>query len=69
MRSGRTVNEVLVTQAELDRIAQIAQDVYGYEPGRTVSEAFDFDDEKYLTKLDWYMSNRLVIDLYVQRFV
>ena len=45
-----------VTQAELDRIAQIARDVYGYEPGRTVSEAFDFDDEKYLIKLDWYAS-------------
>jgi len=50
------VNEVPVTQAELDRIAQIARDVYGYEPGRTVSEAFDFDDEKYLIKLDWYVS-------------
>ena len=50
------VNEVPVTQAELDRIAQIARDVYGYEPGRTVSEAFDFDDEKYLIKLDWYAS-------------
>ena len=45
------VNEVPVTQAELDRIAQIARDVYGYEPGRTVSEAFDFDDEKYLSSL------------------
>jgi outer membrane receptor for ferrienterochelin and colicin len=51
------VNEVPVTQAELDRIAQIARDVYGYEPGRTVSEAFDFDDEKYLIKLDWYASD------------
>jgi outer membrane receptor for ferrienterochelin and colicin len=51
------VNEVPVTQAELDRIAQIARDVYGYEPGRTVSEAFDFDDEKYLVKLDWYASD------------
>jgi hypothetical protein len=50
------VNEVPVTQAELDRIAQIARDVYGYEPGQTVSEAFDFDDEKYLIKLDWYAS-------------
>ena len=50
------VNEVPVSQAELDRIAQIARDVYGYEPGQTVSEAFDFDDEKYLIKLDWYAS-------------
>ncbi|MGI9300722.1 MAG: TonB-dependent receptor [Luminiphilus sp.] len=51
------VNEVDVTQAELDQIAQIARDVYGYEPGRTVSEALDFDDEKYLVKLDWYASD------------
>jgi outer membrane receptor for ferrienterochelin and colicin len=51
------VNEVNVTQAELDQIAQIARDVYGYEPGRTVSEALDFDDEKYLVKLDWYASD------------
>ena len=51
------VNEVPVTQAELDRIAQIARDVYGYEPGRTVSEPFDFDDEKYLVKLDWYATD------------
>jgi outer membrane receptor for ferrienterochelin and colicin len=65
------VNEVPVTQAELDRIAQIARDVYGYEPGRTVSEAFDFDDEKYLIKLDWYASEtqRLSMTLHVQRFV
>jgi outer membrane receptor for ferrienterochelin and colicin len=51
------VNEVDVTQAELDQIAQIAREVYGYEPGRTVSEALDFDDEKYLVKLDWYASD------------
>jgi outer membrane receptor for ferrienterochelin and colicin len=51
------VNEVPVSQADLDRIAQIARDVYGYEPGRTVSEPFDFDDEKYLVKLDWYASD------------
>ena len=47
----------MIAQSELDRIAQIAQDVYGYEPGRTVAEAFDFDDEKYLVKLDWYATD------------
>ena len=51
------VNEVLVTQAELDRIAQIARDVYQYEPGTSVAEAFDFEDEKYLAKIDWYATN------------
>ncbi len=51
------VNEVLVTQAELDEIAQIARDIYGFDPGSTVSEPFDFDDEKYLLKLDWYITD------------
>jgi outer membrane receptor for ferrienterochelin and colicin len=51
------VNEVLVTQAELDRIAQIARDVYQYEPGTSVAEAFDFEDEKYLAKIDWYATD------------
>jgi hypothetical protein len=52
------VNEVLVTQAELDEIAQISRDIYGFEPGRTEAEAFDFDDEKYLLKLDWYFASK-----------
>ena len=51
------MNEVLVTQAELDRIAQIARDVYQYEPGTSVAEAFDFEDEKYLAKIDWYATD------------
>ena len=51
------VNEVLISQEELDRINQIARDVYGYEAGRTVAEAFDFDDEKYLAKIDWYATD------------
>lgn len=51
------VNQVLVTQAELDEIAQISRDIYGFEPGRTEAEAFDFDDEKYLLKLDWYFAS------------
>ena len=51
------VNEVLISQEELDRINQIARDVYGYEAGRTVAEAFDFEDEKYLAKIDWYATD------------
>ncbi len=51
------VNEVDVTQAELDRIAEISQRVYGFNPGSSVSEAIDFDDEKYLVKLDWYATD------------
>ncbi len=51
------VNEVPVTQAELDEIARISREVYGFEPGRTASEAFDFEDEKYLLKADWYIND------------
>ncbi|MAB27628.1 MAG: cell envelope biogenesis protein OmpA, partial [Alteromonadaceae bacterium] len=50
------VNEVPVTQAELDEIARISREVYGFEPGRTAAEAFDFEDEKYLLKADWYIN-------------
>jgi len=51
------VNEVPVTQAELDEIAQISRDIYGFDPGGTESKAFDFEDEKYLVKLDWYITD------------
>ena len=51
------VNEVLVSQAELDEIAQIAQDVYQYTPGSSLPQTFDFEDEKYILKLDWYASD------------
>jgi hypothetical protein len=40
------VNEVLVTQAELDEIAEISRSVYGFDPGTSVAQPFDFDDEK-----------------------
>lgn len=45
-----------VTQAQLDRIEQIARDVYGYEPGG-FPPGLDNDDEKYLVKLDWNVSD------------
>lgn len=41
-----------VTQAQLDRIRDIAANVYGYDPGTLVS-SLPNDDEKYLVKLDW----------------
>jgi outer membrane receptor for ferrienterochelin and colicin len=46
------VNEVLVTQAELDEIARIAREVYFYDPG-TIPSSMDHEDEKLLVKLDW----------------
>jgi hypothetical protein len=49
-------NVLGVTQAQLDRIAQIARDVYGYDPGGT-PVPLDMDDEKYLVKLDWNITD------------
>ncbi|KGE04682.1 TonB-dependent receptor [Pseudohaliea rubra] len=51
------VNEVLVTQAELDEIARIARDVYQFEPGSSTPGTIDFEDEKYIGKLDWYITD------------
>jgi outer membrane receptor for ferrienterochelin and colicin len=45
-----------VTQAQLDRIAQIAQNVYGYDPGGT-PPSLPLEDEKYLVKLDWNIND------------
>lgn len=46
------LNEVNITQAELDEIVQIANDVYNYDPGPIPSSLDNFD-EKLLVKLDW----------------
>jgi outer membrane receptor protein involved in Fe transport len=51
------INEVLVTQAELDEIAQISRDVYDFDPGTSTPGTFDFEDEKYIAKLDWYATD------------
>ena len=41
-----------VSRAQLDRIATIARDQYGYEPGEGILNAAN-EDEKYLIRLDW----------------
>lgn len=46
------VNEVEVSQADLDRIVDIAQTKYQYDPG-FIPTSFDNEDEKILVKLDW----------------
>ena len=51
------VNEVLVSQAELDEILQIARDIYQYDPG-SIPSSFANDDEKLLVKLDWYINDK-----------
>lgn len=44
-----------VNQSQIDEIAEIARDVYGYEPGGFPS-SLPVDDEKYLIKLDWLIN-------------
>lgn len=45
-----------VTQADLTRIANIARDVYGFEPGGFPA-SIPVEDEKFLAKLDWYIND------------
>ncbi|MEO0467032.1 MAG: TonB-dependent receptor [Pseudomonadota bacterium] len=51
------VDEVALTQAELDEILDIARTVYQYDPGEVPSSA-DNEDEKLLVKLDWSINNQ-----------
>lgn len=50
------VNEVPVTQAELDEIVSIANNIYQYDPG-PIPDSFDNEDEKILVKFDWYIND------------
>lgn len=45
-----------MTQADVDRIAQITQDVYGYDVGGTPG-SMPVEDEKLLVKLDWNIND------------
>ncbi len=51
------INEVDITQAELDEIARIALDVYGYDVGE-IPTSLDVEDEKLLVKLDWNINEQ-----------
>lgn len=50
------VNEVAVTQAQLDEIADIARTVYQYDPG-PIPTSLDNFDEKFLAKIDWFIND------------
>ena len=56
MGSG-AVNELNVTQADLDTIAEIARTVYLYDPG-FIPSAMAHEDEKLLARFDWNVSDR-----------
>lgn len=51
------INEVNITQAELDEIARIARDIYGYDVGG-IPSSIDNEDEKLLVKLDWNINDQ-----------
>lgn len=46
-----------LSQAQLDEILRISNDIYGYNPGG-VPASYDNEDEKYLVKLDWNITDR-----------
>jgi hypothetical protein len=49
------VNEVQVTQSELNEIVSIANNVYFYDPG-AIPSSMNHEDEKFLLKLDWNLA-------------
>lgn len=55
--SGRANEIPGVTQADVDLIRAIAQDVYGYDPLPLFEGATAIEDEKWLAKIDWQISD------------
>ena len=45
-----------VTQADIDEISRIANDIYGYDPGG-IPSSIPIDDERLLVKLDWNIND------------
>lgn len=64
--SGFPVEVPGVTEAEYNQIRQIAQDVYGFDPGAILSSAPE-EDEKILAKLDWNINESHRATLAYQR--
>jgi len=50
------VNEIDITQAELDEIVDIARTIYQYDPG-PIPQSMANEDEKILLKLDWNIND------------
>lgn len=50
------VDEVSVSQADLDEIAEISRTLYQYDPG-PIPTSLDNEDEKLLVKLDWNINS------------
>lgn len=56
--SGATNEVAGITQAEIDLVRQITQDVYGYDPLDWRADNLLIEDEKWFGKLDWNISDR-----------
>ncbi|HEY7753139.1 MAG TPA: carboxypeptidase regulatory-like domain-containing protein [Steroidobacteraceae bacterium] len=65
--SGFPVEVSGVTQAEYDQIVDIAQNVYGFNPGQDRLDVLPEDDEKILAKLDWNITDEHRASLSWQR--
>ncbi|MFT2091814.1 TonB-dependent receptor [Paraglaciecola sp. 2405UD69-4] len=51
------VDEVNITQDELDEIVRIANDLYDYDPG-SIPSSLPNEDEKLLVKIDWNINEQ-----------
>ncbi|WP_158771374.1 TonB-dependent receptor [Paraglaciecola sp. L1A13] len=51
------INEVALTQTQLDEIIRISNDLYQFDPG-TVPSSLANEDEKLLVKLDWNINEQ-----------
>jgi len=51
------VDEVNLSQADLQRIIDISNNLYQYDPGG-IPAALDHDDDKFLLKLDWNINDQ-----------
>ncbi len=54
---GGALSDGNITQTELDRIVDISNTLYSYDPGEQ-PQSFDNFDEKFLLKLDWNINNQ-----------
>lgn len=55
--SGRAREIPGITQADVDLIRGITQDVYGYDPLPLFENAIPVSDEKWLAKIDWQIND------------
>lgn len=55
--SGAASEIPRITQATIDQFRADTQRVYGYDPGDAVTGAFPVEDEKWLGKIDWNITD------------